>query len=87
MQLITLEEQLPARLVGYDDVRFNRTDVRAWVMPESGTLVEAAVDLFPPVPLRTVMHTIRVAFARDSALEMFVPTELEERAPQTLPSS
>jgi hypothetical protein len=81
VQLLTLEEVPPGRLVGFADTRFVRTAVRAWVAPASGTLVEAEIDLFPPVPLRHVRHTIRVAFAADRALEMFVPVELEEQAP------
>jgi hypothetical protein len=81
VQLLTLEERPPGRLVGFEDTRFVRTDVRAWVAPETGTLVEAEIDLYPPVPLRRIQHTIRVSFAADRALEMFVPTELEEQAP------
>lgn len=79
--LLTLEERPPGRLVGFEDVRFRRSDVRAWIAPD-GTLVEAEVDLHPPVPLRHDRHMIRVRFARDAALDLFVPVELEEEAPR-----
>jgi hypothetical protein len=82
VQLLTLRERPPGRLVGFEDVRYVRTDVRASVVPESGVLVEAEVDLYPPVPLRFVRQTIRVAFAHDATLDIFVPTALEERAPR-----
>ncbi len=67
-----------------EDVRFNRTDVRASVMPESRRDSSKPRSIcYPPVPLR-FGDAIRSEWPSRAipTLEIFVPAELEERAPR-----
>lgn len=75
---LVVREREPGRIVLHDTGRFNRTVVRAWVRVHDGALLRADVSVYPPGG-GTVPHRIRVDFRADAALDMLVPTRLEER--------
>jgi outer membrane murein-binding lipoprotein Lpp len=70
-------ERAPGSVVAYDQHRFVRTTVTAWVEIGTGAVQRAAVTLIPPVTARE-NHAVRVEFELDPKLGVRVPVRLTE---------
>lgn len=72
---LRLLEHAPGHIIAYDERRFVRTEVQAWVGGD-GAIHRARVTLFPPDG--GGRHDLRVEFERHGALGLLVPARLTE---------
>lgn len=73
---LTFRERPPGAIVAYDDSRFVRANVRAWVAVDDGALLRAAVEMDPPGWGGS--HRVEVHFAPDAGAGLLVPVRLTE---------
>ena len=76
VQQLTFRERPPGAIVAYDEQRFLRATVRAWVAVDDGAVVRAEVALDPPGMGGS--HKIEVHFALEPAAALLVPSRLTE---------
>lgn len=72
---LRLLEKAPGHIIAFDERRFVRTDVQAWV-GDDGAIHRAQVTLLPPGG--GGRHDLRVEFERHAALGLLVPARLTE---------
>jgi hypothetical protein len=73
---ISVRERPPGAIVAYDDTRFVRANVRAWVAADDGALLRAEVEMDPPG--WSGSHRVEVHFAPDENAGILVPVRLTE---------
>ena len=84
---VIFDERAKPTLIGNPNGNDMPSVIRAWVDPNTGTLLRAEVRTFESAETRQLSSSIRVEFDRDPKLQLLVPIKMEESFPVPPPNS